>query len=234
MARTSGHWQRWKKEMGRFWRTSCRPWLCRRNVPYFVLLALLAFLAGGSLARREQRRVKPRLLAAPVVQTGEENPIRLGQGLDEVIAAWRADLDRSVAAPGTQAPVLDPSAFLPPCRGTVVTGRGWRRDEKSGVWYYHRGLDLKAAADEPVRAAAPGKVIRVAEADEGGMLVELDHGQGWRSVYACLSQISVGQGAELAGGAVIGRPAAGIVHFELWQDKASLDPLQIIRGFGSG
>ncbi|MCL6615330.1 MAG: hypothetical protein K6U03_12105, partial [Firmicutes bacterium] len=148
--------RRWERIAG-FWRTACRPWFTRRNLPYFVLLVLLSFLATGEiLERRAPRPVSP----APVgngTRTGEEaqGPINLNQSPEELAAAWEAMVAAHAAeARGTEkekeeAP-LDPASFVLPCRGRLIRGLGWRRDDAGASWSYHRGVDLEVAAEAPV------------------------------------------------------------------------------------
>jgi murein DD-endopeptidase MepM/ murein hydrolase activator NlpD len=118
------------------------------------------------------------------------------------------------------------------CRGGIAGGGG------SGTWINplpgstfvrgffpgHSGLDLAAPVGTPVLASDSGVVIFSGwvTADWGyGILVVLDHGNGWTSYYAHLSATSVGCGQSVARGAQVG--AVGItgdtdgphLHFEM-------------------
>lgn len=227
--------QQARVKWGLFWRSSCRPWFTRRNLPYFVLLALVAFLVSSGLSRRSS--APPGVVPATPAGGGAREastPLRLGQTPAEVGAAWDAMVasDAGDATSGADT-VVDPAGFVQPCHGQIVRGRGWRRDRPGGVWSYHRGLDLKVRAGQPVLAIANGRVLRVAADEEGGTQVEVDHGQGWRSVYGQLGKVDVQAGQVVVRGQALGWPNGTAVHFELWQGQTVLDPLAVMAGLGS-
>ncbi|MGE5551986.1 MAG: M23 family metallopeptidase [Bacteroidota bacterium] len=230
MASVSRFWQSGRKALSEFWGKSFRPWLIRRNLPYFVLLALVAFLVTTSITRRRPVAKVTTPAETAVSLHAAESPIRLGQSPAEVAAAWEQMVRLRETTAAAAAERADPSTFVPPCRGRVLHGRGWRRDKPGGVWVYHRGIDLEVAPGLSVSAIAAGKVIRVGVDEEGGNLVEIDHGQGWRAVYGRLGKVLVEPDQEVAGGGMLGQPIADQVHFELWQGKAAVDPLTVIPG----
>ena len=233
MGRISGWWQSWQKGLGRVWQSACRPWLTRRNIPYFVLLALVAFLVAKSYSRR-LRKPPPLALAAPAVTGGEEKnpPLRLSQTPEEIGAVWEEMAAENTAAVPGAGSAVDPSAFIRPCSGRVILGRGWRRDKPGTAWFYHPGVDLSVTAGQPVLAMAAGRVTKVAPDDEGGTMVEIEHGQGWRSVYGQLGTVEMQSGQDVDGGQIVGRPLGAQVHLEIWRDRAVLDPLAALPGLG--
>lgn len=95
----------------------------------------------------------------------------------------------------------------------------------------NRGIDLAAYAGMPVRAAAAGRVIFAArEPERFGLLVVIDHGDGWATAYAHLDRLTVKEG-----GLVTARERIGFVgktgavraptlHFELRLNNRPLDP----------
>lgn len=89
--------------------------------------------------------------------------------------------------------------LLPPVPGEVVTAfDGGSSPYSKG----HRGVDLAAAAGEPIRAAAPGVVFfsgRVA----GRPSVSVDHGNGLRTTYTPVTGI-LDVGSPVTAGQVIG------------------------------
>jgi murein DD-endopeptidase MepM/ murein hydrolase activator NlpD len=99
----------------------------------------------------------------------------------------------------------------------------------------HDGIDIPAARGEPVRAAAPGKVVFAAtEPKIYGQLVILEHGKGWFSAYAKLSKIAVKKGQTVKSGAPLGlvgntgsTPQTEL-HFEIRRRAVPLDPLLLL------
>ena len=94
----------------------------------------------------------------------------------------------------------------------------------------HIGLDIAAWMYDPIVAVADG-VVTFAEWGGGyGNLVIVEHGGGWRSYYAHLSEIAVEQGqlvrqGELLGGAgSTGYSTGPHLHFELRYEGRPVDP----------
>jgi murein DD-endopeptidase MepM/ murein hydrolase activator NlpD len=104
------------------------------------------------------------------------------------------------------------------------------------VWY-HRGLDIANKAQPPVLAADSGKVIVAGWPDAGGYgnRVMLDHGNGFVTLYAHLSSISVTVGQTVNRGDVIGyvgstgRSTGPHLHFEVRRGGELLDPLPFLQ-----
>ncbi|HVF93849.1 MAG TPA: peptidoglycan DD-metalloendopeptidase family protein, partial [Sphingomonas sp.] len=89
--------------------------------------------------------------------------------------------------------------------GRLVTGL----DELSPTGVRSRGLTFAVAARAPVVAPAGG-TIRYAGRFRGyGVVVIIDHGDGWTSLVTGLGDASVAAGQAVAMGAAVGRGAAG-------------------------
>ena len=68
----------------------------------------------------------------------------------------------------------------------------------------HRGIDLAAPLNSPVRAIRSGYVVQVGTHRGLGRFVELEHRGGLRSLYAHLNDVQVEAGARVRQGAIIG------------------------------
>jgi murein DD-endopeptidase MepM/ murein hydrolase activator NlpD len=95
----------------------------------------------------------------------------------------------------------------------------------------HRGIDIAAAIDTPVLAAAPG-IVTFAGPVGGRLFVTIDHGGGLESTYSFLASIAVRRGATVAGGQVIATSGAGHagvepahLHLGVKLDDVYVDPL---------
>jgi len=104
------------------------------------------------------------------------------------------------------------------------------------VWY-HQAIDIANKAAPAVLAADSGRVV-VAGWPDGfgyGNRVMIDHGNGFVTLYAHLSSISVSVGQTVNRGDVIGRMgttgrSTGIhLHFEVRKGGVNVDPLQYLR-----
>jgi murein DD-endopeptidase MepM/ murein hydrolase activator NlpD len=129
-----------------------------------------------------------------------------------------------------------PSRLLWPVDdGGWVRGFGYVRVTRPEL--LHRGIDIAAPIGTTVRAVADGIV---AYADNGvhgyGNLVMIVHANGWMSLYAHNSRVTVPAGYRVRRGeriALVGQTGIAHgphVHFELWQDGHAVDPAPLMDG----
>jgi len=103
--------------------------------------------------------------------------------------------------------------------------------------WWHRGIDLSGSSGDPVCAADTGAVIWAGPASQGyGLMVMLDHGNGWQTLYAHLSQVYVHCGQNIPPGAVIGavgstgHSTGPHLHFETRLNGDPVDPCGMQTG----
>lgn len=114
------------------------------------------------------------------------------------------------------------SAFLWPTQGTIT----------QNFWWGHGALDIALASGTPV-AASDGGVVTFAGWDNTGYgyMVMLDHGNGFSTLYAHLSQYFVDAGQTVARGQTIaamgssGRSTGPHTHFEVRYNGAPQNPM---------
>lgn len=103
--------------------------------------------------------------------------------------------------------------------------------------WYHPGVDLPNPAQPPVAAADSGMVIVAGWPDSYGYgnRVVINHGNGYQSLYAHLSNIYVSIGQTVSRGQVIGqmgstgRSTGSHLHFEIHYHGVSINPLSILK-----
>lgn len=99
----------------------------------------------------------------------------------------------------------------------------------------HPGVDIAIPAHTYVRATAAGSVVEVGDDPIYGFYVAIDHGQGYRSLYAHAAETFVTSGQPVRAGEVIalsgstGRSTAPHLHFEITRNGTALDPLTMVR-----
>ncbi len=99
----------------------------------------------------------------------------------------------------------------------------------------HAGVDIAVPSDAYVRAAGPGTVVDVGEDNVYGRFVLLDHGSGFRSLYAHASTTFVESGQQVRRKEVIaltgstGSSTAPHLHFEILLNGEPVDPLTLVR-----
>jgi murein DD-endopeptidase MepM/ murein hydrolase activator NlpD len=106
----------------------------------------------------------------------------------------------------------------------------------SGALNYHTGQDTPMAVGTPVYARFAGKVVERNLSRDLGIAVEIDHGDGYSSIYGHLNMKVVRSGEEVKVGTLIGKSGAtGRVtgphlHFELRKGKVPTDPNKYVPG----
>ena len=92
------------------------------------------------------------------------------------------------------------------------------------------GIDIAVKPGTPVVAVANARVARIWWLVSYGNLVILDHGDGYRTIYAHLSDITVTEGQSVEEGATIATSGETLdgsrLHFEIWKDREKQNPEQ--------
>lgn len=111
---------------------------------------------------------------------------------------------------------------------------GWptRGYISQGYWWGHRGLDIANGVGVPVAAADGGYVTYAGWSPVGyGYMVQIDHGNGFSTLYAHLSQWYVDPGQAVARGQIIGamgstgNSTGPHLHFEVRYGGVPQNPL---------
>lgn len=131
---------------------------------------------------------------------------------------------------------LDHTPSIRPSAGYLSCGFGMRVDPFTGRRQLHRGVDLAADMGTPVFVTAGGVVSKVKRDVGLGKLVEINHGYGYKTVYAHLSRISVKRGQHLTRGQIIGAvgntgySTGPHLHYEIHYQGRAQNPLKYFLG----
>jgi len=108
---------------------------------------------------------------------------------------------------------------------------GYRMHPIYHIMKMHEGVDLTARKGTPVYAAAEGKVIIASNQHDGyGNKIVIEHGNGYRTLYAHLSKINVRRGQNVFLATKIGEvgntggSVACHLHYEVQKDGRPIDP----------
>ena len=125
--------------------------------------------------------------------------------------------------------------------GPVASGLGWPASDHtlSGNAYGpgHLGIDISAPEGSPVFAAGSG-VVTMAQGGYNygyGNVIQIDHGNGYVTVYAHLSQINVstctpvGQGTMIGLSGNTGNSFGAHLHFEIRIGGTNVNPYDIVQ-----
>lgn len=112
---------------------------------------------------------------------------------------------------------------------------GKRSDPFNAKSAAHKGVDLASNKGNKVKTMAEGKVVKAGTATGYGKVVEIDHGNGFKTKYAHLNAIYVKQGDTLSQGQAIGevgstgRSTGPHLHYEILYDGVQADPMVFIK-----
>ena len=121
-------------------------------------------------------------------------------------------------------------AIMPTLGNYSIDGFGMRRHPILGVKKFHHGIDINCNTGTEVRSPGNGKVVAVERQAGFGLVVEIDHGFGYKTIFAHLSNATVKIGQKIKRGQVIAKSGnSGLssgphLHYEVHHNGISLDP----------
>jgi murein DD-endopeptidase MepM/ murein hydrolase activator NlpD len=214
----------------------------RAGITVDTLIQVNSLKSGDDLVVGQQ------LIVPPV--DGTMISVERGQTLLQVAAAFRVDAEairsvndlplggklpsrlfipavstRSIAAPASTAAAAgrELAHFAWPTQG-IITQYFWR---------YHPGIDIANVTGTPEMAAARGRVTWAGWGSYG-IYVEIDHGNGFTTVYGHMSKVLVTEGQWVTQGQLIGlmgatgRATGPHLHFELRYHGVPQNPLDYL------
>ncbi len=203
---------------------------------YFLMISLMiAFVVwrGMSAPRLEL----PPVTETEVVATESEPltmPVELSFHTSEEFAPLETLTEDTAVEPVKPAPT-EPMRW--PADGEILFGHHEVYRINSQV-RLHVGVDIAVPPDALVAAIWPGVVSDVREDSRYGLMLEIDHGGGYVSLYANLADVFFSVGEEVKGGEVVALAgeSAGLdaseglfLHFALYHDGKAVDPIREIE-----
>ncbi|NOT34728.1 MAG: peptidoglycan DD-metalloendopeptidase family protein [Candidatus Eisenbacteria bacterium] len=123
-----------------------------------------------------------------------------------------------------------------PARGALIGTFGPEKHPRFNTTVQNNGIDIQVPLGTPVRAVAKGRVDYTnSDYATYGQMIIVNHGDGYYTLYAHLSEISVATGVEVNPGQAIGRSGdsgslkGAVLHFEVRRGGAALDPQNWLR-----
>lgn len=117
----------------------------------------------------------------------------------------------------------------------ITSSYGMRNDPFTGEPKRHRGIDFAGKIGTELMAVAPGRVVSAGERVGYGTTVEIDHGLGFTTLYAHLSQVMVTRGDWVRPGTVVGlggstgRSTGPHLHYEIRYKGVPFDPSKFVK-----
>ena len=189
--------------------------------------------ASGAADRESERALalkeQARDLTGLVIELGKAGAAR--EQLAELPGpVLRPASPQSAQTPPDQAAQLAqagaPSRYLLPVTGRLVAGFGDRPAGRAPS----RGLSIAGAPGAQVIAPAAGRVAFAGPYDGYGLIVIIEHGGGWTSLVAGLTELDCQVGQQLLSGAPVGKlgPGRPVLLLELRRGGDVLNPLEYV------
>ena len=126
--------------------------------------------------------------------------------------------------------LLKKGKLLWPADGPVVTSFGRQKHPRFNTYVNKKGIEIQTRDGSAIKAVFGGNVVFADWLKGYGLVVILDHHNGFFSFYAHASELNVTQGDDIASGAVLGHTGTSgltdqsILYFELRKGIQPLDP----------
>jgi len=124
--------------------------------------------------------------------------------------------------------------FAWPAVGPITSRYGMRTSPIDGQRRLHAGIDLGVGTGTAVRASKAGTVTRAENDSVFGLVVVVDHGDGYSTLYAHSSRLEVREGEPVRQGQLLsesgttGWSTGPHLHFEIHWQGAPVDPLLLL------
>jgi murein DD-endopeptidase MepM/ murein hydrolase activator NlpD len=125
--------------------------------------------------------------------------------------------------------------FIVPIKeGTISSFFGWRESPFEEKKEFHKGIDIAAPQGTPVFASASGVITIVGWGGEYGYMVQIQHSNGYSTVYAQCERLQVKEGQTVKSGDTIatcgltGAAAESHLHFEIRKNGEPIDPYKYL------
>lgn len=157
-----------------------------------------------------------------------EDPDRIEVGT----RIWIPDADELRVVPVAVSDEGTARFLWPVPGGRLISGFGVRRAS-----HRHSGLDIAAAAGDPVQASDDGIVRYAGSSLRGyGKTLIIDHGEGWSTLYAHNSALIAREGQRVQRGELIarigrsGNATTEHCHFEIRRGDVPINPTPLLTG----
>ena len=113
----------------------------------------------------------------------------------------------------------------------AAAGFGWKMHPIARTKRFHDGMDFTAPVGTPVRATGNGTVMETKPTGAQGIKVVIDHGYGYKTVYAHLEKFTVKSGQKVSRGDIIGNvgssgmSTAPHLHYEVHKNGMPVNPI---------
>ena len=118
----------------------------------------------------------------------------------------------------------------------MASGYKWRMHPILKIRKFHKGMDFTAPIGTPIYASGNGRVSRAERSATFGNVVYIEHGYGYKTIYAHMSKIKARRGQTVKRGDLIGyvgntgRSVSAHLHYEVHKNDRALNPINFYYG----
>lgn len=180
--------------------------------------------------------------------TGKSNESSIGENTDqqstddEKSEQKEEKLDTAAQAKAASSLHFSPDSDLSwPLQGDVILNYSMDQTVYFATleqYKYNPALIIAGKVNDPVKAAATGKITDISANEETGVTVTMDLGNGYSAIYGQLKEVLYKEGAMVEAGNAIGYIAeptkyysveGSNLYFELQKDHEPVNPMQYIQ-----
>ncbi len=148
--------------------------------------------------------------------------------LRNLLATWNAEKNTQSQTSDTPANSAAKGSLPWPLHGRIIATFGSKLHPRYKTKTSNLGIDIRAAPSSPVRAVADGRVAYADQFLGYGNLVIVDHGGGFYTLYANLTEMTARVGNEVTAGTRLGA-AGDYLHFEIRKDGKPVNPMDWLQ-----
>lgn len=199
-----------------------------------------------SAAALADKKTQSEQLLLQLQQRGDEYQQLLHEGeeaqnvLMQQIAQKQDEFDKAeyeewLASQKPTAPSSNDTWLTPLKSFRLTSPFGMRRHPILGIDRMHNGIDMAAPMDTPIYASRGGQITIAEENDSAGLYVQINHGDGFKSVYMHMNYFIVEVGDYVAQGQIIGYVGtSGLsngyhLHFGISYNGEYVNPMEYIE-----
>ncbi len=122
-----------------------------------------------------------------------------------------------------------------PVNGKVLTPYGRYNEPKYNISILRNGIEINANPEDKAKAIAGGRVVYVGRVEDYGMLLIVDHGSGYHSLYGNLSEMFFKKDELLVKGMDVGKVSKSkllnvpALYFEIRYQGKPLNPMEWLK-----
>lgn len=204
-------------------------------MPLGLLLFLVLFFSPATLHATEKQPIVTKKTTNNQEKSVESFVANAEQMIEELILQLEQQQDNSweksaLAENPNPTTLVSSIPNIKPVNGSITSAFGLRIHPIYNIPLFHQGIDMSASTGTNVQTTGDG-IIAFAGNDKGyGQMVAVNHGYGYKTIYAHLSKLMVRQGQKVSRGDIIalsgntGSSTGPHLHYEVQKNNIKVNP----------